>query len=60
MVQALLKHDVARLPATSIRNDTFLERVFLTWVYAVVWQGMRGTAKQDDLKMPGDQVGWAG
>lgn len=63
MAEVLLKTDTARLKPSAIRNDTFFERMFLTWVYGVVWRGMRGTAKQEDLKMPGDQVSlllWGG
>lgn len=30
---ALTKYDTATLPKENIRNDNFLQRLFLTWVY---------------------------
>ncbi len=43
---ALTKYDKATLDAANIRNDTFVERLFLTWVYAVVGRGRKGTIVQ--------------
>ncbi|KAG2422455.1 hypothetical protein HXX76_016025 [Chlamydomonas incerta] len=53
---ALTKYDKAALANENIRNDTFIERLFLTWVYAVVAKGRKGTIKPEELRMPGDQA----
>jgi ATP-binding cassette subfamily C (CFTR/MRP) protein 1 len=53
---ALTKYDKASLGKENIRNDTFLQRLFLTWVYAVVTKGRRGTITQEELRMPADQA----
>lgn len=47
---------MARLPDRNVRNDNFLQRLLLTWVYAVVAAGRRGALRQDDLRMPRDQA----
>lgn len=52
----LTKYDKAKLEPENIRNDTFLQRFFLTWVYAVVGKGRAGTIDQDELRMPADQA----
>ncbi|KAG2483865.1 hypothetical protein HYH03_017317 [Edaphochlamys debaryana] len=56
MVAVLTKYDKAELPEESIRNDGFLARMFLTWVYAVVARGRRGTIKPEGLRMPQNQA----
>lgn len=43
---ALTKYDKATLDTANIRNDTFVERLFLTWVYKVVAKGRKGTIVQ--------------
>jgi hypothetical protein len=43
---------VARLPEANVRNDSFLQRLFVTWVYAVVNAGRRGVLDQHRLRMP--------
>jgi hypothetical protein len=47
---------VARLPPRNVRNDNFLQRLFVTWVYAVIDAGRRGALQQDALRMPADQA----
>jgi hypothetical protein len=56
----LTKYDTNKLEDANIRNDTFLQRFFLTWVYAIVVKGRRGLIKQDELRMPADQVSMRG
>ncbi|EFJ46358.1 ABC transporter [Volvox carteri f. nagariensis] len=53
---ALTKYDKASLGNGHIRNDSFIERLFLSWVYAVVAKGRKGTITQDELRMPADQA----
>ncbi|KXZ48458.1 hypothetical protein GPECTOR_27g628 [Gonium pectorale] len=53
---ALTKYDKAKLGEENIRNDSFVERLFLTWVYRVVTRGRKGTITQDELRMPADQA----
>ncbi len=55
-MQALLKGQVAKLPAQNIRNDNFFQRTVLSWVYNVVGQGRRGQLQQEQLMMPADQA----
>ncbi|GBF99292.1 ABC transporter [Raphidocelis subcapitata] len=55
-MEPLLKGQVARLPARNVRNDNFLQRLLVTWVYAIVHAGRRGTLQQDALAMPADQA----
>ncbi|GLI63446.1 hypothetical protein VaNZ11_006418 [Volvox africanus] len=52
----LTKYDKASLGHENIRNDTFIERLFLAWVYAVVAKGRKGTITQAELRMPADQA----
>ncbi|GFR52364.1 hypothetical protein Agub_g14922 [Astrephomene gubernaculifera] len=53
---ALTKYEKARLADENVRNDTFVSRLFLTWVYKVVAKGRKGTITQDELRMPSDQA----
>jgi hypothetical protein len=52
----LKKGDVARLQPSNIRNDNFLQRTLLTWVYGIVRNGRKGQLQQDQLCMPQDQA----
>lgn len=52
----LTKGEVARLPDANTRNDNFFQRLFLTWVYAIVRTGRNGQLRQDALCMPHDQA----
>uniref|UniRef100_A0A7S0VCE4 ABC transporter n=2 Tax=Polytomella parva TaxID=51329 RepID=A0A7S0VCE4_9CHLO len=52
----LTKYDVATLPKENIRNDNFLQKMFLTWMYPVIRRGLKGDVTPDDLKMPADQA----
>ncbi|KAF8071336.1 abcC3 [Scenedesmus sp. PABB004] len=67
VMRRLQKGDIARLPAENIRNDSFLQRLLLTWVYAIVHAGRRGQLRQEQARrraaarpralcMPGDQA----
>jgi hypothetical protein len=56
MLQRLTKGEQARLPQENIRNDTFLQRLFVTWVYAVVSAGRKGLLQADKLCMPQEQA----
>jgi hypothetical protein len=47
---------VASLPARNVRNDNFLQRLFLTWVYAIVGAGRNSALQQEALCMPADQA----
>jgi hypothetical protein len=47
---------VACLPPRNVRNDNFLQRLLVTWVYAVIDAGRRGRLQQDALRMPADQA----
>ncbi|KAL6759443.1 ABC transporter [Haematococcus lacustris] len=53
---ALLKQETATLDEANIRNDSWLSRGCLLWVYAIIAQGRKGKIVQDELKMPGDQA----
>jgi hypothetical protein len=56
MLHRLTKGEVARLPQENTRNDNFLQRLLLTWVYKIVRDGRKGQLKQQELCMPGDQA----
>jgi hypothetical protein len=56
MLHRLTKGEVARLPEENTRNDNFVQRLFLTWVYEIVRKGRRKQLKQEELRMPGDQA----
>ncbi|KAF6262121.1 P-loop containing nucleoside triphosphate hydrolase protein [Scenedesmus sp. NREL 46B-D3] len=56
MLHRLTKGEVARLPQENTRNDHFLQRLLLTWVYKIVRDGRKGQLKQQELCMPGDQA----
>jgi len=56
MLQRLTKGQLARLPDENIRNDTFLQRMFVTWVYAIVAAGRKGLLQADKLCMPQEQA----
>ena len=47
---------VAKLPARNVRNDNFLQRLLVTWVYAIVNAGRRGKLQREALCMPADQA----
>lgn len=47
---------VAKLPIRNVRNDNFLQRLLVTWVYAIVNAGRRGKLQQEALCMPADQA----
>ncbi|KIY99894.1 ABC transporter, multidrug resistance associated protein [Monoraphidium neglectum] len=55
-MESLLKGQVASLPARNVRNDNFLQRLFLTWVYAIVGAGRNSALQQEALCMPADQA----
>ena len=55
-MQRLTKGQVARLPNENIRNDSFIQRLLVTWVYAIVSLGRKGQLKQEALCMPQDQA----
>jgi hypothetical protein len=55
-MQRLIKGQVASLPDKNVRNDNFLQRLFVTWVYHVVSLGRRGQLKQEELCMPKSQA----
>jgi hypothetical protein len=55
-MQRLTKGQVARLPQENIRNDSFIQRLLVTWVYAIVSLGRKGLLKQETLCMPQDQA----
>jgi hypothetical protein len=56
MLPRLNKGQLARLPEENIRNDSFLQRLFVTWVYAIVSAGRRGLLQADKLCMPKEQA----
>jgi hypothetical protein len=56
MLHRLTKGEQARLPQENIRNDTLLQRLFVTWVYAVVSAGRKGLLQADKLCMPQEQA----
>jgi hypothetical protein len=56
MLHRLTKGEQARLPQENIRNDSFLQRLFVTWVYAVVSAGRKGLLQADKLCMPAEQA----
>jgi ATP-binding cassette subfamily C (CFTR/MRP) protein 1 len=51
----LTKYDKAFLEPESVRNDSFLQSMFLTWVYPLVGKGRNGTLLQEELRMPQNQ-----
>ena len=53
---ALTKYDIAKLPAENIRNDSFLERTVLSWVYRVVSRGRKLQLTRAELCMPAAQA----
>lgn len=56
MLHRLTKGEQARLPDDNIRNDSFLQRLFVTWVYAIVAAGRKGLLQADKLCMPKEQA----
>jgi len=46
----------ARLAPRNVRNDNFLQRLLVTWVYPIVTAGRAGTLQQDALCMPLNQA----
>eukprot|EP00200_Dunaliella_tertiolecta_P009084 CAMPEP_0202375816 /NCGR_PEP_ID=MMETSP1127-20130417/6425_1 /ASSEMBLY_ACC=CAM_ASM_000462 /TAXON_ID=3047 /ORGANISM="Dunaliella tertiolecta, Strain CCMP1320" /LENGTH=1161 /DNA_ID=CAMNT_0048973417 /DNA_START=187 /DNA_END=3669 /DNA_ORIENTATION=+ len=54
--QQLLKWQEARMEDVHVRNDSFLQRLFLTYVYRMVRLGRKGRLQQDELRMPRDQA----
>jgi hypothetical protein len=56
MLQRLTKGELARLPPENVRNDSFLARLFVTWVYAIVAAGRKGSLRADELCMPHEQA----
>lgn len=56
MLQRLTKGQQAQLPDENVRNDNFLERLFVTWVYAIVTAGRKGILQADKLCMPKEQA----
>jgi hypothetical protein len=56
MLHRLKKGEQARLPDENIRNDSFLQRLFVTWVYAIVAAGRKGLLQADKLCMPKEQA----
>lgn len=56
MLQRLTKGQQAQLPPENIRNDSFLARLFVTWVYAIVSAGRSGKLKLGELCMPSSQA----
>ncbi|KAI8465820.1 MAG: putative ABC transporter [Monoraphidium minutum] len=50
------RRQVAKLPARSVRNDNFLQRLLVTWVYGIVSAGRGGRLQQDALRMPANQA----
>jgi hypothetical protein len=53
---ALLKGEQALLHSGNIRNDNWLQRVLLSWVYGVVYKGKVQKLDPSELKMPSDQA----
>ena len=53
---ALTKYEKAKLAEENTRNDTWLQRMFLTWTYRVVGRGRSGKLKREELKMPANQA----
>lgn len=56
LTHRLTKGQLARLPDENIRNDSFLQRLFVTWVYAIVPAGRKGLLQADKLCMPQEQA----
>jgi hypothetical protein len=56
MLQRLRKGDVAQLQAENIRNDSFLQRLFVAYVYSIVTAGRKGQLQADKLCMPKEQA----
>jgi hypothetical protein len=52
----LTKYDQAKLSESQIRNDSFLQRLFLLPQYAIVMRGRKGTLSEEELKMPANQA----
>ena len=48
----LQKGDVARLQPENVRDDNFLQRLLLSWVYGVIALGRNGRLRQEQLRMP--------
>lgn len=55
-MQRLTKGQLATLPKENIRNDSWVERTLLTWVYPLIGQGRAGTLEQQKLRMPQNQA----
>jgi hypothetical protein len=56
MLQRLTKGQQAKLLDENVRNDNFVQRLFVTWVYAVVSAGRKGLLRADKLCMPKEQA----
>lgn len=52
----LIKGQTAQLSPDNIRNDNFLQRTVLSWVYGVVSRGRKGALTQEELRMPAAQA----
>eukprot|EP00798_Chlamydomonas_sp_ICE-L_P017393 gene17393-23693_t len=52
----LTKYEFAKLDEKNIRNDSFISRVFLSYIYPIVARGRAGKLTTEELKMPGDQA----
>jgi ATP-binding cassette subfamily C (CFTR/MRP) protein 1 len=52
----LLKGEVAELSAENVRNDSFFQRLVLSWVYGVIKRGRNGLLRLDQLRMPSAQA----
>lgn len=44
------------MPERNVRNDNFLQRLLVSWVYGIINAGRKGKLQQDALCMPADQA----